>query len=728
MPQRKVGLIEGVIQGVGFRPFVSRLASELGLGGFVRNEGRLARIEVEGEVAQVAAFTSRLAADLPAPGRITAQSWRHAEALGELRFRIEASALDGPRQLTIPPDLAACSSCLAEVSDEAQRRHLYPFTNCAHCGPRFSIVADLPYDRARTSMAGFALCAACEAEYSAPTDRRYHAQPIACARCGPRLRAMNSAGGVLAEGSAALQSAQRALLSGQIVALKGMGGFQLLVDATAGAAVRRLRARKQRPEKPLAVMARDLAAARELAHLELVEETALASPAAPIVLARAFGDRLAAAVTAGNARVGLMLPSTPLHHLLLRELPFPVVCTSGNRHQEPIAREDLHALEALRDIADLWLMHDRPILHRIDDGVVQLADGRVRVLRLGRGLGPIQLALPGARPGVLCTGSHLNNAPAATLQDETVLWPHVGDLDSAPAEDAFAEAVDALTTLLAIEVRLIACDAHPDYASTRWADARGIPTLRVHHHHAHVAACLAEHGVEEALGVVWDGVGLGADGTAWGGEFLHVSARGSRRVAHLRSFRLPGGDAASRDGLRALAGACAEAGVDCPAGAEPFSRLVHSPTLSPRSSSAGRLFDAVAAWLGLCERSSFEGQAAMAVEHCAHSGAAAYPFRLAGQVVDWTPMFRAMRDDLANPPRASARFHATLSAMIVAVAERERQTCVVLAGGCMQNVLLVEQASQALRALGKRVLLAERVPTGDGAIALGQAWVASRAR
>lgn len=714
------------MQGVGFRPFVARLASELGLRGFVRNESGAACIEVEGPSLALDRFASRLLSELPPPGRIERASWHTRNSTGEPGFVIDESASDDRCALTIPPDLAACAECLAEVDDATQRRYRYPFTNCARCGPRFSIVRQLPYDRACTSMAAFEPCAACHGQYRQLSDRRHHAQPIACPRCGPQLRLLAPTGAPLEKGDAALQAASSALRRGEILALKGVGGFQLLVDATAGAAVAELRLRKRRPHKPFAVLVRDLDEARGQGMFGDEEAAALASAAAPIVLVRKREPGVSSEVAPGNSRLGLMLPATPLHHLLARAVARPLVCTSGNLHHDPIARDDSEAFEQLATVADVFLTHDRAIEHRIDDSVVHRLDRRMRVLRLGRGLAPLQLALPGTRAGMLCTGAHMNAAPALTLDDEIVLWPHVGDLDSPRAEDAFSAATRELCTFFAQSPRRVVHDAHPDYASTRWAERSGLPARAIHHHHAHVAACLAEHHADDALAVVFDGTGLGPDGSVWGGEFLHVSATGCTRVAQLRGFPLPGGDLAARDGRRALAGVCVEAGLAPPALARPFAALARNPRLSPRSSSAGRLFDAVAAWLGVCERSSFEGQAALALEHCATLCADPYPFELRAAIVDWAPMLPALAADRHDPVRAASRFHATLSAAIVAVAMRAGHGTVALAGGCMQNHVLVAQVSTALRERGKRVLLAERVPCGDGGIALGQAWIAAR--
>lgn len=717
---RRSGRIQGIVQGVGFRPYAARLAAELALSGRVRNEGRGVRIEVEGEAPAVGAFEARIAAT-PPPARVESAIWEDVPEEGEPGFRIEESEAGGPARWSIPPDLAPCADCLAEVDAAAARRHAYPFTSCARCGPRYTLALGLPWDRERSTMAGFPMCWECAREYGDPRDRRHHAQPIACPRCGPGLRLESGDGAPLASGGEALEGAVAAVRRGDVLALKGLGGFQLVVDARHEGAVGRLRRRKGREEKPFAVLVPDLAAARALASLDATEEAALASPAAPIVLARSRGVGLAPGVAPGNARIGVMLPASPLHHLLARRLGFPVVCTSGNLHGDPIAQDDAEVRRRLPGVADAVLTHERPIARRCDDAVVHVVDGVPRTLRLGRGLGPVLLPAPWAGDPVVAVGGHMQVAPVAAADGEVLLWPHVGDLDGLVAREALGKAVEALLGVVGRRAT-VARDAHPDYGSTRLAESLGLSHVSVYHHHAHVAACLAEHGEEEALGVAWDGVGLGPDGSAWGGEFLEVTPRGAARVAWLRPFPLPGGDGTARDGRRCLAGVAAVAGIP---GADPrLLALARSPLAVP-TTSAGRLFDAVAALLGVRERSTFSGQAAMALEHAATGAGEAYPFGFDGRILDWAPAVRAAAGE-GDPGVASARFHATLAAMVAAVAAARRARVVALTGGCFQNARLVGETAAALRRLGIRVLLPARVPPGDGGLALGQAWVASR--
>lgn len=721
---RRIARVDGVVQGVGFRPFVARLAAAEGLAGLVRNEGALVWIDVEGAPASLASFAARLTREAPPAARIDHVEWEDAPPLGRETFVIDASAT-GEAALPIPPDLATCAECLAEIRDPRARRRAYPFTNCTACGPRFTIVTGLPYDRPRTTMAAFALCDACRAEYGSPLDRRHHAQPIACPRCGPSLRMLDRDGALLAGPSEALARSVEAIRRGGVVALKGLGGYQLVCGATDEAAVARLRERKRREAKPFAIMARDLASARRIAHLSDADERALASPAAPIVLAKRGASSLAPSVAPGIAKLGVMLPTTPLHHLLLEALDAPIVCTSGNLHEDPIAIDEADALARLAAIADVFLVHDRPIARRADDGVVHVIDGRARTLRLGRGLGPRALPLGGDGKARLCLGAHLKNAPAAAFGGSVVLWPHVGDLDAPLAIAAFREAVDDLTRFFELAPEELVCDLHPDYASSTFAERSPLPVRRVPHHVAHVAACLAEHGRERALGFAWDGFGLGPDGGAWGGEALRLEGAAWSRVAHLAPFALPGGDAAARDGRRALSGVLLAADRLALADRETarFTEVSRS-RLAPRTSSAGRLFDAVAALLGVRARSSFEGQAAMELEALAEPGAAPYPFSLEGGVLDWTPMIDPLARDRGDAARASSRFHATLVAMIVAASEGA--STVALSGGCFQNARLAEDAIAALRERGVEVLLPELAPPNDGGIALGQAWLASR--
>jgi hydrogenase maturation protein HypF len=616
-------IVRGTVQGVGFRPFVYRAARDESLVGWVLNDSDAVRIEVQGERQAIARFLERLRNAAPPPVRIagieTREIRRVIEASGTAEFTIRTSHAAAAPAPTIPADLATCEACRAEIDDPGQRRYRYPFTNCTNCGPRWSIIERLPYDRPRTSMRTFEMCDDCRREYEDPADRRFHAQPIACPECGPRLKLLTAAGEVMATGDGALREAVAELQAGRILAVKGLGGFQLLADATRADAVARLRERKRRPEKPLAVMMPDLDCVREYCEISDREAEALMSPAAPILLLRRHVDppgnsSLSAGVAPDNPYLGVMLPYTPLHHLIAIGLPRPVVCTSGNVSEEPMAISTDEAVKRLGKIADCILTHDRPIVRPVDDSVARVSDDGLRVLRRARGYAPLPIRLHQAYPTVLAVGGHLKNTVAMNLGAEVVFSPHIGDLDNLLSVEVHRQAIEDLTAFFAVTPERVACDLHPDYASTRFAEQLAarwdVPLLRVQHHHAHVAACMAEHHLQgPVLGLSWDGTGYGTDGTVWGGEILLCSGPEFERVGHLRTFPLPGGDAAAREPRRAALGVLYELwGDDAQRIAERwFTKAelrtllaaLRRPGLFPRTSSLGRLFDAVAALCGL---------------------------------------------------------------------------------------------------------------------------------
>ena len=741
------------MQGVGFRPFVYRLANELGLAGWVSNDPRGVRAELEGPARDLLDFRSRLEEERPPLARIHEISVVWLAPRGEDGFEIRESATGGDRSTAILPDAATCDACLAEVFDPTSRRYRYPFTNCTNCGPRVTIVKALPYDRPNTTMAGFAMCADCRAEYHDPLDRRFHAQPIACPACGPRLALWSATGAVLATGDAALLTAADALRAGRIVALKGLGGFQLLCDARDETAVQRLRHGKRREEKPFALLVRDLAAAEELAELSRAETAVLASVEAPIVLVpRRLGAWLAPGVAPGRPDLGVMLPATPLHHLLARDTGFPLVATSGNLRDEPIAIDETEALARLGGeggVADLFLVHDRPIERHVDDSVVRCVAGAPRLLRRARGYAPLPLGLANAIPTLLAVGGHQKCTVALGQGRQVFLSQHIGDLETPQALDAFERVIADFLRLYGAKPVAVAHDLHPGYASTLWAERSGLPLVGVQHHHAHLAACLADSGAEgPALGVTWDGTGYGPDGTIWGGEFLAGDALSYRRIATLRPFRLPGGDAAAREPRRAalgllhdLFGAAAFSRDDLPSlqAFEPAERHVLSAMLergvnAPVTSSAGRLFDAVASLLGVRQRNGHEGQAAMELEALAspdEEGAYPLPFDLTALVpvqLDWRPLVEALLSDRrrgVDGSLVSARFHNALVSGIVRVAILAAEPRVALTGGCFQNTLLLTKAARRLAEAGFEVLLHRQVPPNDGGLALGQVAVAA---
>ena len=726
--ERRQASIRGRVQGVGFRPFVAALARSLELGGHIRNDAGCVVVQVEGPAGPLDRFAARLLAEAPRAAVVEEVRWSPVSPRGERSFAIEASRVDATPRIGVSPDLRVCDECLAEIRDPNDRRFAHPFTTCLACGPRLSVTRALPYDRARTSMQPFEMCPQCRHEHQHLGQRRHHAQALACPRCGPRLSLLDERGAPLEHDDAALGGAIEALRRGRIIALQGIGGFQLLVDATDEAAVARLRARKGRPAKPLAVMIASLRRARALATVGAEEAEALAAPAGPIVLVHRAGDHLAPSVAPGCSRLGLMLPTTPLHALLLDALPGPLVVTSGNRHEEPIAIDPAEALERLAGIADAFVVHDRAIARRCDDSVVQVVAGRPRVLRLGRGHAPLHLPLPGAREPIVALGGHLKHAPVMARDGEALLWPHVGDLDGVAAREAMVRSLEDLERMSGRRASMLALDAHPDYATSIWAEASGRTLCRVWHHHAHIASVMAEHGVDATLGFAWDGAGLGPDGSTWGGETLEVDSRGPRRVAHLRPFPLPGRDAAAREGGRVLAGLLVAAGLPAPADMPellPWLTLAARPQLSPPSTSVGRLFDAVAALVGLCPRSAYEGEAAMRLEDLAEP-APPYPFTCTDGAIDWRPMLQAMVHERHDAVRVASRFHATLCAMVVDIVMQRRARTVALGGGCFQNRRLVEAIDAALRERGVEVLVPARVPPSDGGLALGQAWVATR--
>lgn len=740
-------LVRGTVQGVGFRPFVFREASRLGLAGWVGNSPHGVTIEAEGDPADVATLLRRLGETSPPNAIVATLETRRIAPLGAREFIIRPSEGAGARDADIVPDLATCAACLDELFDPADRRHRYPFLNCTRCGPRYSIIEDIPYDRARTSMHEFPMCAACRAEYEDPADRRFHAEPNACPACGPRLTLWDRTGAPGARDHAALLAAADAIRQGRIVAVKGIGGFHLLADARDEACVLRLRRRKQRPDKPFAVMFPSLAELHETCRLSGTEQALLTGPARPIVLLRRTGGAIAAAVAPGNPWLGALLPYAPLHHLLLRELGFPVIATSGNASDEPIATDEQQAVARLGSIADGFLVHDRRIVRPVDDSVTRLICGREMVLRRSRGHAPAAIAVAGLRPGILALGAHLKTTIALSGAGKVLLSQHVGDLATVAARSAHARIITDLARLHGVTPRIVARDLHPDYASSRAAPAIGLPVVGVQHHLAHVVACMAEHGIRPpVLGVAWDGTGYGPDGTIWGGEFLLVTQTGWRRVARLHPFRLPGGEAAVREPRRSALGMLHAAfGADAlertdlapvasfsPAGRRVFQTMLARAVNAPLTSSAGRLFDGLAALCGLRQRSSHEGQAACEFEWAAdgHAGGRAYALALRetdaapGLELDWRPALAAMLADLragASAGEMSDAWHNGLAEGIVAVARRCGQRRVVLTGGCFQNARLTETVVPSLRAAGFQPVWHSRVPPNDGGIALGQA-------
>ncbi len=747
--------VRGVVQGVGFRPFVFNTARRLELAGWVLNEADTVRIEVAGRPDRVESFLKALGQTPPPQARVERidvvdidPKDNHLPRLFEIRASRGVSA---PRP-TIPADLATCPECLAEIRSEGQRRYRYPFTNCTNCGPRWSIIERLPYDRPRTSMVAFEMCPDCRREYEDPADRRFHAQPIACPACGPQVQMLDRMGRVVCAGDDALCECASAVLAGRIMAIKGLGGFQLLVDATSDDAVRRLRDRKRRYDKPLAVMIGSLDDVLHRCLLSPAEIAALRGHEAPILLVRRRLDEaaivdIAPSVAPMNPYLGVMLPYTPLHHLLMEAIGRPIVCTSGNLSEEPMAITNEDAVKRLGSIADQFLVHNRPIVRPVDDSVMRLGPQGPQVLRRARGHAPQPIALGDTGPCVLAVGGHLKNTVALALDDQAVLSQHVGDLDNLASIDVHRRAIADLVDFFQCRPEAVACDLHPDYASTRTAQRLAaewnVPLIPVQHHQAHVAACMAEHRLEgPVLGFSWDGTGYGADGTVWGGEVLECFGDRFTRAGHLRTFMIPGGDRAGREPRCSAAGLLFEilgdrASEMASAWFRPL-ELANMVTLlkrqfnSPRTSSMGRLFDAVACLCGLTPITSFEGEAAMELEYAADlRETAAYPLPETdgpdGPVADWEPLVRAILEDRRSGVEIqwlSARFHNAIVDWAEWVSARTDCTTVVLSGGCFQNAVLSKCIVERLSKRGLDVYTQKRVPPGDGGIALGQLRIA----
>ncbi len=761
-------IVRGIVQGVGFRPFVWRLAQRFALRGSVGNVGDAVRIHAGGPPEALAAFIAALRAEAPVLARVEEIS-RQPAPLPEAGPFVIAPSAAGAVSVGIVPDMATCPACRAEIADPAARRFGYAFTNCTDCGPRFSIVTGLPYDRPRTTMAAFKLCPACQAEYENPADRRFHAQPIACPDCGPHLTwvSLSEDSPVPVDDAACIALAADWLTAGRIVAIKGIGGFHIACDATSEPTVRELRRRKHRPTKPLALMVADLSAAQALCQVSPDEAKALTDPSAPIVLLRRRADDpLAPAVAPGQSRIGVMLAYAPLHHLLLAHLPGPLVMTSANRASAPQIFRDADARPGLEGIVDALLGHTRPIARRLEDAVVEVSAGRPRVLRRGRGQAPRPLDWPAdfaAAPPVLALGGDLKSAACLSHGRKALLTHHLGDLDTPAVEEEFSATLADYAALFAHTPAAVAVDLHPGYRATAYgtafAQAHGLALIGVQHHHAHIAATLAEAGWRRdagpVVGIALDGLGLGDDGSLWGAEILICDYVASRRMARLKPIPLAGGDAASREPWRVLLahldaalGPQGWSTVDLPPGvfaAKPLATvraMIAKGLNAPLASSAGRLFDAMAALLSLApDALSFEGEAALALEACADADvedgrAAAYPFALsqAGDLLelDPAPLWRAALADRAAgvaAPLCAARFHGGVAQAFAAAAARVAQAAglstVALSGGVFQNARLLAGVSARLREAGLEVLTPAQVPANDGGLAFGQAAVAA---
>lgn len=741
--------VTGVVQGVGYRPFVHRLATEAGLDGFVGNDPTGVFIEVTGPIARIDEFARRLVAEAPSLAQVESVTRTSCAATGDPGFRIVDSRGAAGARTLISPDSAVCDDCVAEMNDPDDRRYGHAFITCTNCGPRFTIIRDLPYDRPNTTMSTFDMCDACASEYRDPVDRRYHAETIACRDCGPVLRYCTASGDEAATGDGdSLRAAVAVIRSGGTVAVKGLGGYHLACDATDDGAVERVRRRKHRPDKPFAVMVADLDDARRFAEVSDAEAAQLLAPARPIVLVRARADApVSTLVAAGNPMLGIMLPSTPVHHLLFRHGAPALVMTSGNIAGEPLAYLDDEAATRLADLCDGFLTHDRDIHLPCDDSVVRVADDILLPIRRARGFAPLPVPVGRGRRSVLAVGGEFKNTFCLASTERAFMSQHLGDMENLDALEAFERIVMQFERLHAITPELVAVDAHPRYATSRWAHLHYADRIvEVQHHHAHIAAVMAEHECdphEPVIGFAFDGTGYGDDGTIWGGEVLLADADGYVRIAHLAPVDLPGGDAAIRNPCRVALAHLRCAGIEWTDDLAPVRamqdreldlldrQLVRRVACVP-TTSMGRLFDAVASLLGLRHHISYEAQAAIQLEMAAVGSVdrESYQFALDGPVIDQTPVVRAIVDDLGRNVRVgdiARRFHAAVRDVVVEVAQRTRGPgeAVALSGGVFQNALLVTMCVDALRDAGFRPLTHHLVPPNDGGLALGQAFVAA---
>jgi len=732
--------VAGRVQGVGFRPFVYRLALAHGLSGWVRNVTGAVHIHAEGEAAALARFIAALTADAPGIARPQGVDVESVPVEGHAAFHILQSEAGAP-DIHVPPDLAPCAECLAELYDPNDRRYGYPFINCTQCGPRYTLIDALPYDRANTRMAGFPLCAACRAEYEDPGNRRFHAEPVACPACGPHLHHIDRAGRVTRGDAACIDKTLADLAAGAIVAVKGVGGYHLFCDAGNAATIARLRANKPRPAKPLAVLCVDLEQARALVHIDAMAAAHLTASSRPIlILPRRADTPLPEGLAPGLRELGVLLPDSPLHHRLAhgfaKQCGRPLVATSGNLGGEPVLTDEMEAEQRLAHVADAFLHHNRPIARPADDSVWRPSLGRPRPIRLGRGIAPLELTLPRPVPEpVLALGGHMKNCICLAWEQRAVLSPHIGELDNERSLATFAEVAETLQGLYAVRARRLLIDRHPGYGYRGWARARGLPRSEIGHHRAHASALAGEHPqVEHWILFTWDGVGLGDDDTLWGGEAFTGRPGAWTRRASLRPFRLPGGETVSRQPWRSAAALLWETGEKAAFAPELLHAAWQRGINSPQSSAAGRLFDAAAALLGLCHKASFEGEGPMRLEALAATDGpgqddAPAPLPLAPDSAgvlraDWAPLLALLGDAQLRPEGRAWRMHAILAETVLEQAQVLRTECgshdVGLSGGVFQNRLLVECIAARLTAHGFRLHLNRDIPVNDAGLAFGQ--------
>jgi hydrogenase maturation protein HypF len=735
--QRLYIVVRGAVQGVGFRPFVYRLATELNLLGWVNNTAAGVLIEIEGRKEQLETFLTRLPLEKPPRSLIENIETKWLNPVGYTDFTIRHSS-GGEKNTIVLPDLATCPDCLADIFDPNNRRYRYPFTNCTNCGPRYSIVESLPYDRKSTTMKGFNQCPDCLREYENPLDRRFHAQPNACAHCGPQISFSDNQGCVLATKDQALINTVAAIKQGKIIAIKGLGGFHLVVDAKNTEAINKLRQGKNRPDKPFAVMYPSFELVQSYGYISPIEAQLLQSPECPIVLIKQKKNHLSPSISPTNPYLGVMLPYTPLHHLLLAELGFPVVATSGNLADEPICIDEKEALEKLSTIADFFLVHNRPIVRPVDDSIVREMAGKVMVLRRARGYAPFPVKVNSKDnyPPILAVGSYFKNTAAIYQKNQVFVSQHIGNLDTITAFNHFQNVLNSLKNLYDFDPEIIACDAHPDYLSTKYAHSLNLPVIPIQHHYAHVLSCMAENQLQPpVLGVAWDGTGYGLDGTIWGGEFIYITPNSWQRVAHFRPWPLLGGEKAVKEPRRVALGLLEIIGnmsIIKRAFTDQewsiFTQMLTRKINIPLTSSVGRLFDGVAALLGLRYQLSFEGQAAMELEFALEgiNIDEYYNFSFSADspiVIDWTEIIIGIIDDLEKGIKTgiiAAKFHNSLSEIIVKIAQKMNSEKILLSGGCFQNRYLTERTIYRLQESGFHPYWQQILPTNDGGISLGQ--------
>jgi hydrogenase maturation protein HypF len=749
--QRFQILIQGAVQGVGFRPFIYKLAEELNLKGIISNTVKGVSIDIEGDESLLNDFIKRIKKDKPKLSHITAFEINRLEVNGYDDFKIIGSDSLGDPAAIILPDIAVCDKCLSEMFDPNNRRFLYPFINCTNCGPRFSIIESLPYDRPNTSMKNFKMCDECKEEYENPFNRRFHAQPIACPKCGPKVQLLNKNRKLICEKEDAISEAVQKIKEKKIIALKGLCGFQFIVNAGNDDAVKRLRERKQRDEKPFAVMFPSMEMLKLICDVSDIEKQILNSPESPIVLLKKkSGIRYPALsisefVSPKNPHLGVMFPYTPLHHLIMKEFGQPVIATSGNISEEPMSIDENEAIERLSGIADYFLVHNRPIIRPVDDSVVRIVNDELMILRRARGYSPLPLSIRNAsEQDFICVGGHLKNTVSIKKGNEVFISQHIGDLENTEAEKYFYNTISDFKEMYKFNPSYFIHDLHPDYSSSKYCSTQNVKTIPVQHHLAHVAACYEENKLEnKCFAVCWDGTGYGFDGTIWGGEFFTYSAEDFNRAAHFRKFRIPGGDAAVKDTRRSLVGILYEIFGDDIQFSKMnldvsendlflFTQMLNKNLNCFVTTSVGRIFDAVSSLLNVCSKSSYEGQAAMMLEFAADQKILThYNFNLTEKsilIIDWRPIFEQMFNDIAMEIKASviaAKFHNTLVEIIIALSGRIGLKDIVLTGGCFQNVFLLERTIERLIEEGFNPYWNKSVPTNDGGISYGQAVFAN---